>query len=125
MSLLGRLDTKVMVYRSAENTATDKYGDANASTLEPLTDKHFHGAFHSPRGRTSDQGAGEYSGQKMMFFCNAKTDIKLGDVIRVLGGVDPGSPAWLVCGSPYRPANKHCECLVQPFYGVMPTEEVV
>lgn len=125
MSLLGRLDVKVMVYRSNENTQTDKYGDANASTLVPLTDKHIHGAFHSPRGRASDQGAGEYTAQKMMFFCHAKTDITLGDVIRYLSGTNPGHSAWLVAGIPYRPANKHCEVLVQPFYGTVPTTEVI
>jgi hypothetical protein len=124
MSLLGRLDTKVVLLRTQPPAEVDdKYGDANEAELRPLSDRVTKGAFHSPRGHSTDQGAGEYSMQKMVFFCHVRTDIQIGDVLVVVGGVNPGHTRWLVEGPPYRPANKHTECLVTPFQGEVPIDD--
>jgi len=118
MALKGRMDTKITILRSA-NPATDDdpYGDANAADLEPQSDRPIKAAFHSPRGRSADDGEGDRSLTKMVLFVDTKTDIQIGDIIKVESGVNPGAPYWRVTTTPYRPRDKHAECLVGVYNG--------
>lgn len=119
MSLLGRLDTKIQIYRAPD--VADSYGDASGTLV--LISGVEKAAFVGYRPQLDlDRGAGEYASGTMLMFSHKKLVYKRGDIIKVVGGAMSSNTTvyWRVVSN-NQPRGRHNETLVVPHNGKIPS----
>lgn len=115
MSLDGLLKTKVDLYRA--NDVGDKYGDP--STVPTLVERNVRVRFDDPlRLKNDDPGPGGSVGGQMYMLTTKRRgkNIKIGDIVSYVSGLEPPWPAWRVMNI-YRPSPNTLQMWVDPYKG--------
>lgn len=118
MSLLGRLDSKIHVYRAAD--VAGPYRDASGSLV--LVSSVEKATFVAYRPMLDiERGAGEYTSGTMLMFSRKQLNLKRGDIIKIIGGtmLKNSDHYWRVV-STNQPRGRHNETAVVPHNGKLP-----
>jgi hypothetical protein len=117
MSVVGLLDSRIVVYRYPQGV-TDSFGDV-ALLPDVLKDRVRASLQTALRAKSQDSGAGDAPTGTMILFFLTKDDIQLGDLIYVRKGPSVGT-WWTVMHPIGVSRSQHRESLIKPYIGKTP-----